>query len=294
MTDNDPTVDVTPANYTTISLKKKPANYIYKCLINKDDELVVYYHRWNGTIPDFTEKIPFETYLKAFRNIYGISKITKFRDFQYRLLLGKIPLGTDLYQWGKIPSNLCYHCHAEEETFEDFFYSCPETKKLWNLFQEIFDVQNLSVCDVILNNFANSDKSIVNFVALIVKQYLYSVQCINTHRISTKELQSRIEVQFFFFFFKIFSADTYTCPILGPLIPLFWISGDISSGFQSQSGLPYSHCGGERNVRSLRSTSGATRCRPLDGKHCGAPTGFISCPRILLAPVGLEPAIKRS
>ena len=41
-------------------------------------------------------------------------------------------------------------------------------------------------------------------------------------------------------------------------VPLFWISGDVSSGFQSQSGLPYSHCGGERNVRSLRSTSGAT------------------------------------
>ena len=53
-----------------------------------------------------------------------------------------------------------------------------------------------------------------------------------------------------------FLADT--CPFLGPLVPLFWISGDVSSGFQSQSGLPYSHCGGERNVRSLRSTSGAT------------------------------------
>ena len=37
---------------------------------------------------------------------------------------------------------------------------------------------------------------------------------------------------------------------LGPLVPLFWISGDVSSGFQSQSGLPYLYCGGERNVRS--------------------------------------------
>ena len=44
----------------------------------------------------------------------------------------------------------------------------------------------------------------------------------------------------------------------GPLVPLFWISGDVSSGFQSQSGLPYSHCRGERNVCSPRSTSGAT------------------------------------
>ena len=35
----------------------------------------------------------------------------------------------------------------------------------------------------------------------------------------------------FFFFFLKFLADT--CPFLGPLVPLFWISGDVSSGFQS-------------------------------------------------------------
>ena len=57
-------------------------------------------------------------------------------------------------------------------------------------------------------------------------------------------------------FFKKFLADT--CPFLGALVPLFWISGDVSSGFQSQSGLPYSHSGGVHNVRSPRSTSGAT------------------------------------
>ena len=45
---------------------------------------------------------------------------------------------------------------------------------------------------------------------------------------------------------------------LGPLVPLFWISFNVSSGFQSQSGLPYLHCGGKHNVHSLRSTSGAT------------------------------------
>ena len=29
---------------------------------------------------------------------------------------------------------------------------------------------------------------------------------------------------------------TDTCPFLAPLVPLFWISGDVSSGFQIQSG----------------------------------------------------------
>ena len=66
-----------------------------------------------------------------------------------------------------------------------------------------------------------------------------------------------------FFFFLKFLADT--CPFLGPLVPLFWISGDVFSGFQSQSGLPYSRSGGKLNGCSPRSTSGATlaSCPPI-------------------------------
>ena len=59
-----------------------------------------------------------------------------------------------------------------------------------------------------------------------------------------------------FFFLSFFGG--HMCPILGPLVPLFWISGNVSSGFQSQSGLPYLHCRGKRNACSLRSASGAT------------------------------------
>ena len=64
------------------------------------------------------------------------------------------------------------------------------------------------------------------------------------------------KVGFFLFFLK-FLLDT--CPFVGPLIPLFWTSGDVSSGFQSQSGFCLIQtCGGVRNIHSLRFTSGAT------------------------------------
>ena len=92
---------------------------------------------------------------------------------------------------------------------------------------------------------------------------------------------------------RVFLSDTFTCRIWGPL---FWISGDVSSGFQSpECVLPYLHCGSKCNVHSPRSTSGATHCQPLDRQHCRASTGFISCPRIdlLLATVRLEPTIIR-
>ena len=52
---------------------------------------------------------------------------------------------------------------------------------------------------------------------------------------------------------------TYKCPILRPLVPLFWMSDDISAGFQSQCGfysIPF--CGGKCNVHSLRSISRVT------------------------------------
>ena len=38
---------------------------------------------------------------------------------------------------------------------------------------------------------------------------------------------------------KFFAA---TCLFGGPLVPVFWISGDISSGFQSQSGFCLKAC----------------------------------------------------
>ena len=64
---------------------------------------------------------------------------------------------------------------------------------------------------------------------------------------------------------------------------LFWISGDVSSGFQSQSGfcLIRYFCGGECNVHSPRFTSGATLAnllaagsQPVTSPHACAEVGL--------------------
>ena len=49
--------------------------------------------------------------------------------------------------------------------------------------------------------------------------------------------------------FSNVSNDTYTCPILGPLIPLFWISSNVFPWFQSQSGLSHWQCRGKSVCR---------------------------------------------
>ena len=55
--------------------------------------------------------------------------------------------------------------------------------------------------------------------------------------------------------------DPYRFLFVGLLIPLFWTSGDVSSGFQSQSGFCLIHTWRRRTsniTHSLRFTSGAT------------------------------------
>ena len=78
-------------------------------------------------------------------------------------------------------------------------------------------------------------------------------------------------------------------------MPLFWISGDVSSGFQSQSRLPYSHCGGKRNVHSPRSTSGATIADLLTVSIVGCqPGSYLAQGYYCVAAVSLKPAINTS
>ena len=50
---------------------------------------------------------------------------------------------------------------------------------------------------------------------------------------------------------------------MGPLISLFWTSGDVCPGFQSQSGFPHLHASSPVHNGFLRFTSGATPTDPL-------------------------------
>ena len=61
-----------------------------------------------------------------------------------------------------------------------------------------------------------------------------------------------------------------TCPFMGLLIPLFWISGDVSYGFQNQSGQPYSHLS-ETYIWCIfpQIHFCCNTCWPLDIQHSG-------------------------
>ena len=70
-----------------------------------------------------------------------------------------------------------------------------------------------------------------------------------------------VSIRFDNFFFK-FLMDT--CPFMGPLIPLFWTSGDVCLQFQSQGGTPHLHASSLACNGILRFTSGVTSADLLE------------------------------
>ena len=58
-------------------------------------------------------------------------------------------------------------------------------------------------------------------------------------QIGVRKLENVTVSNSLYFILLIFLENTSPF-FVGPLKPLFWISSDVSSGFQSQSGQPYS------------------------------------------------------
>ena len=91
----------------------------------------------------------------------------------------------------------------------------------------------------------------------------------------------------FFFFFLNFCRTQVL--FVGPLIPLFWTSGDVCPGFQSQGGFPHLRASSPAHNGFLRFTSGATPAFSTNrGVHCiSVYTAWLA--RLLSHALGFEP-----
>ena len=106
-------------------------------LIANNVNLYKYLNRWCGT--DDRVDIDMETYKVCFKELYVITNVTKLRDFQYRLLLGKVFTGELLYNWNVIDSPLCYFCQEENETVVHLFMECKFIQEIWNTIKNILE-----------------------------------------------------------------------------------------------------------------------------------------------------------
>ena len=118
---------------------------------------------------------------KLHSDIYRITNIAKFRSFQYRLLQRGLVTNVNLYNWNIMPHPNCYYCNEEVETIIHLLIECNVVKTFW---QEVFEwlkmkykktsegLRNTTI-DIIQNTVSCSITSIINFIILLAKFYIY-------------------------------------------------------------------------------------------------------------------------
>ena len=126
--------------------------------------------------------ISLQEYLQAFHNLYLVTYITKFRDFQYRLLVNVIHINNRLVHWKIVPNKNCECCENEIQTITHLLWTCPKAQKLWDAVK-IFICNNIAVdmniiefgCkNIFLNLIHPKVQNVCNLITLISKQYIYT------------------------------------------------------------------------------------------------------------------------
>ena len=92
--------------FNKFSEMSKISKQAYDMLIKDEMAAIKYVKSWekDGLLFEYP------VYQKSFSDLYKITKITKLRDFQYRLLLNKLVTNVHLYEWGRTDSELCQFC----------------------------------------------------------------------------------------------------------------------------------------------------------------------------------------
>ena len=168
---------------------KKPNRTVYDLLTAWNIPWKKYVKRW--PINYFDEDI----YKSAFPRLFRITNTPKLRDFQYRLLLGKLVTNEDLMAWGKADSPNCRLCN-NVESIAHCLFDCEFVTEIVHGLEEwirsrvpevSFTLQNW-----LLNNVCEKPNNVVNHVVLITKQWLYRQKC-RSKAISWNLLKREIE-----------------------------------------------------------------------------------------------------
>ena len=127
---NPSAVDNSIKLYDRLINSKNISRMVYAIGIDDERAVLKYCLRWReeGVV------IEWEEYKKCFVRLYDCIKITKLRDFQYRLLLKKIVTNVDLFEWNVVDTKICTWCNREDETLKHILYDCQFVQPIINWF----------------------------------------------------------------------------------------------------------------------------------------------------------------
>ena len=166
---------------------------IYDLLISDPDHLDKYSTRWRD------DGIAIDTSMikKGLSNLWACTKITKYRDFQYRLLLKKVVVNIDLKNWKIKNQDVCSFCGEVQEDILHVLYNCkyvnPLVQCFYELVEGIFPTAERNAINFILNDFSATKIHVINFIGIVLKQYIYRCRCENK-KPSWRRFEDEIEL----------------------------------------------------------------------------------------------------
>ena len=164
-------------------LKDKPrlSSYVYNELV---ENRICYFMKMLERV---SKKVPvtMSEYQEAFLGINQISNITKYRDFQYRLLVLDVHANDRLYHWKIKSSQKCDWCDKKQDWVHMLFL-CSYLRNFWHSLRNFVETcvnvdareLNWQLKYVFLNRVHNSYKDIVNFIVLAAKRYIFVSKCL--------------------------------------------------------------------------------------------------------------------
>lgn len=177
----------------------KISNIIYSDMIKHENVVEGRRVRWTRKLKI---DIPMSEFLKCFRNLYQHTIATKFRDFQYRLLIGSLPTNRKLFLWKIKDSQMCSFCNAEIEDEIHLFIECSRIQSIWEALRNYIDHSKVDKNDyidlvwshknILFSQVHPVPSDVVNFLVTIAKQYIYKVCCMQSI-LSAEQLINDIE-----------------------------------------------------------------------------------------------------
>ena len=175
---------IPPHNYDRLQTVNNISSKIYR-YINGDIQYI------NGKLQKWNQEVNMEMwddifkYGKAHKDLYSLTNIPKYRSFQYRLLQRGLITNIQLNKWSLIDNNLCTFCKRYKETVTHLICECEIVQKLccevyeWLEEEYGYDISSLntSVEARLKNQMVFGKTNIINFICLIVKQYIYKQRC---------------------------------------------------------------------------------------------------------------------
>ena len=140
--------------------------------------------KWNEELRDEITQSIYE-FGKLHLDIQKLTNVPKFKSFQYRLLQRGLVTNIQLHKWKMIPDNKCTFCKKEPETLVHLFVQCPKIKSLWeqvvSMIKQRYAPTTLRINDtnIITNRIVRQKNSVINFICLITKQFIYRQRCLS-------------------------------------------------------------------------------------------------------------------